>query len=205
MNLHLFKFFRSQPSGFVDDVLGHGQLTDVMQQCGGAQRFDFICRKANFFGDFYGVGSHALQVRVRGVVFGFDGQSQRLDGAHVQRSNLLHVPLFNLDALFFGLQSAEIQSIGAVHPINQRQNEQRSLPTGALIDDAHQAHRGCANQVVGKRPEVAFLPNFAPDLPSVSAMTTEIGSVLARKKTNAAINNRIGLLHVPSSAPASDS
>ena len=39
---HLFEFFRSQPSGFVNDVLGHGQLADVVQQSRGAQGFDFI-------------------------------------------------------------------------------------------------------------------------------------------------------------------
>ncbi len=73
MYLHLLEFFRSQFARLVDDVLGYCEFADVMQQCRRAQRFDLVRRQANFFGDFYRVCPHALQVRVRGVILGFDG------------------------------------------------------------------------------------------------------------------------------------
>ena len=38
MDLHLLELFRGQAAGLGDDVLGHGQLADVVQQRGGAQR-----------------------------------------------------------------------------------------------------------------------------------------------------------------------
>ena len=38
VDLHLFELFRRQPTRLVDDVLGNGQLADVMQQGCGPKR-----------------------------------------------------------------------------------------------------------------------------------------------------------------------
>ena len=74
VHLHLLELFHSQLAGFVDDVLRHGEFANVMQQGRGAQGVDLIGRKADLLGDFHRVCSHALQMRMRGVVFGLDGQ-----------------------------------------------------------------------------------------------------------------------------------
>ena len=78
----------------------------------------------HFFGNLDGVGAHALQMGVSRMILGLDGEGQRLDRAHVERRDLFHVPLFDLNALFLGLQSPEIESVGAINPVNQRENEQ---------------------------------------------------------------------------------
>ena len=56
-----------------------------------------------------------MQMFVRGVIFGVDGKGQSLDGAHMQRRDLLDVPFFRLhlellgfDPFFFQLQPTQI-------------------------------------------------------------------------------------------------
>ena len=77
-------------------MLGHGQLANVMQERGRMQSFHLARRHAQFFGYLNGINSHSLQVVVRGVVFGFDGQRQRFDGAQVQSGHFFDVALFVL-------------------------------------------------------------------------------------------------------------
>src|SRR5215469_5358508 len=94
------------------------------------------------------------------MILGFNSQRQRLDSAHVERGDLLDVTLLHLDALFLSFETSEVEAIGAIHPIDQGQYQQRGLPSSAPVNDSDQSDGGRANQVVGKRPEVAFRPNF---------------------------------------------
>ena len=111
MNFHLLEFFRRQLSRLVDDLLRHRQFSDVMQQCCCAQRLNLILRQTQLLRHFDSIGSYALQMGVCRMILGFDGECERLDGAHVQRRNLLHMPLFHFDPLLFRLQPAEIQPV----------------------------------------------------------------------------------------------
>ena len=77
-------------------------------------------RKAEVFGEGHGVGSHALQVRVRRMILGFDSKRQGLNGSHVERRNFFYVTFLDLDALFFVFESPQVQPVGAVDPVNQR-------------------------------------------------------------------------------------
>ena len=104
MNFHLLEFFGRQAARLVDDLLGYGQLPDVVQQGRGPERFNLAFRKFQFLGHRYSVRTHALQMRVRGVIFGFDGEGEGFDRPHVQRSDLFHVPLFDFDSFFFCLK-----------------------------------------------------------------------------------------------------
>jgi hypothetical protein len=65
----------------------------------------FRSRKTQFLRDLNREHAHALQVLVRGVVFGFDGQRQALDGAQVQRGHFFGVPFFDFDLRFFSAAS----------------------------------------------------------------------------------------------------
>ena len=96
VDLHLLELFRRQAPGLGDDVLGHRQLADVVQQRRGSQGFQVVRSQVQFFADLDGVDLHALQMVVRGVILGFDGQRQRFDGAQVQGRHLLGVLLFVL-------------------------------------------------------------------------------------------------------------
>ena len=164
MNLHLLEFFRGELAGLGDDVFRHGELADIVQQGGGAQRFHFLFGEAQFFGDFDGINAHALQVIVRSVVLGFDGQGQSFDGAEVQRGNVFCVALFDFDLGFFSGKLGEIEMVGAVDPVNEGQNQERSLPANAFAEQADSEHHGGSNHVKGKGPEVAFGRNLVRGL-----------------------------------------
>ena len=151
VDLHLFKFFRRQAPGLRDDVFGHGQLADVVQQRRRVQSFHFARGHAQFLGHFDGVHPHPLQVVVRGVVLGFDGQRQRLDGAQVQGRHFFDVPLFVL-------QFSQIQPIRPVDQVDDGNDQQRRFPSELAVEPADHAGKGGAHQVVGERPEVAFHP-----------------------------------------------
>ena len=84
MDFHLLEFFRRQAPRLVDDVFGNCQFADVMEQGSRTQSFDFILGEPEFLRDRNREYAHALQVLVRSVVLGFDGQRQGLDGAQVQ-------------------------------------------------------------------------------------------------------------------------
>jgi hypothetical protein len=97
---------------------------------------------------------------VRGVVLGFDGQRQALDGAQVEGGNLFGVPFFNLDLLLFRRQLGEIEMIRAIDPVDQRQNQKRSLPSHLFAEETHRKHHRSAHHIKGEGPEVAFGPDL---------------------------------------------
>ena len=110
MNLHLLELFRSEAARFVDDVIGHGQLADVVQQSRGAQCVHFLLAQSKLLGDLHRVGAHTVQMLVRGVVLGVDGQGQTLNGAQVKRAHLFHMVLLGLHVALFDLDRAFLSS-----------------------------------------------------------------------------------------------
>ncbi len=102
MDFHLLEFFRRQFPRLRNNVLRHGQLSNVVQHRGGAQRFGLVFAQAQFLRQFHGVDPHPLQVFAGGFVLGFNGQRERFNGAQVQARNLFGV-------LLLGLQLAEIK------------------------------------------------------------------------------------------------
>ena len=164
VDLDFLEFFGRKRSGLVDDVFGNRQLADVVQQSGSAQRFDLLFGETQFFGDLNREHAHALQMFVRSVVLGFNGQRQGFDGAQVQRRNFFGVALFYFDLPLFRGQLGEIEVIGAVDPVDQRQNQKGSLPSHALAQVADTKHDCGADHVEGERPEVAFRPDLVRGL-----------------------------------------
>ena len=90
---------------------------------------------------------------MRGVIFGFNRQGQRLNGSQVQRSHILNVILLVLKAL-------EVQAIRTINPVHGREGEQRCLPSSMLVNEVCQSRQCRAKQIVGEAPEVAFLPSL---------------------------------------------
>ena len=79
--------------------------------CSGTASLPMSCKRAaarrasisssaevHFVGQFNGVGAHPLQVRVRRVILGFNGECERLDRTHVQGCDLFDVALFDFHA-----------------------------------------------------------------------------------------------------------
>ena len=154
VNFHLLELFRRQPAGFRDDMFGHGQLADVVQQCGGMQRFQIASLHPQFFGDFDGINADALQVIVGCLVLGFNGQRQGLDGSQMKVRNFFHMPL-----LVF--QLAQIEAVGPVDQINGWDKQQRSFPVEFAVEPANRACNTGSDQVIRERPEVAVHQNLS--------------------------------------------
>ena len=141
MDFHLFKFFRSQTSGLGNNVLRYRQFADIVQQRGGPQSFQLLRRQVQLLGDFHSVDAHPAKVIMGGLVFGFNGQGQRFDGAQVQPGHVFYVA-------FFIFKLAEIKTVGTVNHEHGRQREQACLPADDAVHPAHQPGNGCAHQVI---------------------------------------------------------
>src|SRR6266513_4434337 len=76
MNFHFLKFFRGEPSGLRDDVFGHREFADVVQQRGGMQSLKLRSIHSQFLGYFDGIDTDALQMFMSSVILGFNGQRQ---------------------------------------------------------------------------------------------------------------------------------
>ena len=104
------------------------------------------------FRDFDGVDANPLQVLVRGVIFGFDGQREGFNRAQMQVGHFL-------DVAFFVFELAQIEAIGAVDQINRRHQQQRGFPVKSLVEPADGAGNSGSDQVVRERPEIAVHQN----------------------------------------------
>ena len=62
MDLHLLEFFRRQPAGLGNDVLGHRQFADIVQQRRRLQSVQFLLAQTDFLADLGGINPHALQM-----------------------------------------------------------------------------------------------------------------------------------------------
>ena len=143
MDFHLVEFFRRQFAGLRNNVLWHRQLSDIVQDRCRAQCFRFVLAQTQFLREFHGVHPHPLQVFAGGFVFGFNGQRESFNCSQVQARDLLCVALL-------GLQFAEIKTIGSVHEIDRRQNQQRRLPPDMPVQEMHEPGHSGSHHVVGE-------------------------------------------------------
>src|SRR4029077_15015353 len=97
--------------------------------------------------------ANPLQVVVRSLIFGFDGQCQRFNRAQVEIGHLFHVALFVFEL-------AEIETIRTENEVNGREKKQRSLPVESAVKPGDDSGNSGADQVVGKGPEVAIHQNL---------------------------------------------
>ena len=85
----LLELFLRQRPGLRQDVLGHRQLADVVQQRRGLDALDLVLRHAERAREAGGVDLHAADVALRGLILGVDRQRQRFDRRQVQVRHLL--------------------------------------------------------------------------------------------------------------------
>ena len=98
VNPNLLKLLLRQRARLREDVLGHGQLADVVQQRGGLDALDLGVRHPERTGQPRRVDLHPLNLPLADFVLGVDGERERFDGGQVQIRHLLHVTLLILDA-----------------------------------------------------------------------------------------------------------
>ena len=131
----------------------HRKFPDVVQQRGGVQSFQFRPFHAQFFRHFDGIDADALQVLVRGMVLGFNGQSQSLNGPQMQVRHFL-------DVAFLVLQFAEVKAVRAVDQVNRRHQEQRRFPVESLVEPRNRAGDPGSHQVVRETTRNSSPPEF---------------------------------------------
>ena len=79
MHLHLLEFRSGQFPGFVQDVIRHGDLADIMQQRARAERFDLSLVTAHQTRDACRINLHAQHMLVRDFVFGVNRNGECFD------------------------------------------------------------------------------------------------------------------------------
>ena len=118
MRANLLELFRRQRPRLREDVLGHGELADVVQQRCRLDALDVVVRHPERPRHRGGVELHAADVRLRGLILGVDGERQRLDRREMQIGHLAHVALLVLDA-------PEVDLVGAIRQVERRGRERR--------------------------------------------------------------------------------
>ena len=117
MDADLLELLLGERAGLRQDVLGHGELADVVQQRRGLDALDFVGRHPQRARQARGVDLDAADVALRGVILRVDRQRERFDRREVQIRDLLHVPLLILDA-------SQIDLVGPVGQIDRRGGQQ---------------------------------------------------------------------------------
>ena len=91
VDLHLPELFLREGARLRQDVLGHRELADVVQQCGRAHALHLLWRHADGLRNGGSVPLHTADVRGRGLVLGVYRERQGLDRGQVKLRELLEV------------------------------------------------------------------------------------------------------------------
>ena len=139
-----------------------------MQKRGRPKGFQFLWFYSQVFPDLNCIRLNPLQMIVRSVVLGFNGEGQSFNGSQVERGNLIGM-------LLFCFQSVEVGPIGTEYPVNDGKNQEGDLPAVQVVNKAYAAGDKRSEQVIRKRPEIALFRR------AVIAMPAETDIVLIAK------------------------
>ena len=151
----LLELLLRQRTRLRQDVLGHGQLADVVEQRRGLDALNLVLGHAERACEAGRVHLHAADVALRRLILRVDGERQRFDGRQVQVGHLLHVPLLILDA-------AHVDLVGPVNQIDRGGREQRH-PVAAAFDDGRRDGCGAGAEEVARRAPQEVLVPHAPE------------------------------------------
>ena len=124
----LLELFGRERPRLRQDVLGHGQLADVVQQRGRLDSLDVVLGHPERAGERRGVQLHAPDVGLRGLVLRVDRQRERFDRRQVQVRHLAHVALLVVDP-------AEIDLVAAVGQVERRRRERQQPADLDVVED----------------------------------------------------------------------
>src|SRR5688572_32981353 len=79
MGLDLFHFSRRKAPGLAENVIRHGQLSDIVKQCAGAKCVDLVLAEAEYIPDTHGIDLGPSYVSGSHLVTGVDGGRERFD------------------------------------------------------------------------------------------------------------------------------
>ena len=153
----LLELLLRQRSRLRQDVLGHGQLADIVEQGRRLHALDLVVGHAQRPGDAGGVDLHAADVALGGLVLGVDGQRQRFDRGQVQVRHLLHVSPLVLDA-------SQVDLVGAVSEVQRGEDEEREPRPLLQHRPAGAEGRRRPDEVTRRTPQEVLVPRLHPRL-----------------------------------------
>src|ERR1035441_525642 len=143
MNFHPLEFLWRKLAGLRDDVFRDGEFADVVKKRSCSQRLDFFIGQTKLFCNLHGIDAHALQMFVRGMVLGLNGESERLDRAQVKMRHF-----FGMNFAVF--QLAHIRAVRSINHVERGKGEEGGLPSDLQIEIADETGNGGSDQVVRK-------------------------------------------------------
>ncbi len=162
MHLHPLELFLRQRTRLRQDVLGHRELSDVVQQRGRPHALHVAGRHAHGLGEPGREDLHAADVRRRGLVLGVDRQRERLDRREMQIRHLA-------DPALLGIHAIEVQAVGAVNQV-ERHDQQPDRPGIAVRQQRHAGRRRAgADDEAQRAPDDVIVPDLAKRLAALEA------------------------------------
>src|SRR5229473_6389445 len=152
MDFHFFELFGSQVPRLGKNVLGDGELTDVVQHGGRANGVQLGFIQPEVLGNLDRIDLNPAQMIVGSVIFRLDRKGKRLDGPQMQSCNFFSVFLLRSESPQVGL-------IRAVDPINDGEGQKAKLPADQPIDGAYPTSNQRTKQIIGEGPQITFLPD----------------------------------------------
>ena len=149
----LLEFLGRQRARLREDVLGHGELADVVQQRRGLDALHVVVRHPHRSGDRGGVELDPPDVRLRRLILGVDRERERFDRGQVQIGHLAHVALLVFDP-------SEIDLVGAIRQVERGGRERRDpvRREAAHHQGGHRRRTG-ADEVARRAPQEVLVPN----------------------------------------------
>ena len=145
VDAHALGLFRREPAGLAQDVLGHGDLPDVVQQRRRVERLHLAGREREPASQLERVPLHAAQVLLRALVLGLDGQGQGFRDRAVERRGLLGVASLLVLA-------GEARAVGAVQQPDEGSGEREEGEALEADDDRQQDGERGPRRIGGDGP-----------------------------------------------------
>src|SRR5262245_9962684 len=136
MNLHLLEFRGGQLAGLVENMIGNGQLADVVKQRADLQRLYLSFGEMVEPRQSFGINLYPSDVAVRRLVLGVYGACQRFDRRKVKAADFLDVPRLLVDML-------EVDLVGQIRCRNHRHRRRdvdESVSLDCKIDETRRQH-----------------------------------------------------------------
>jgi hypothetical protein len=134
------------------DVLGHRELADVVQQRRGLDALNFRVGHAEPARDARGIDLDTADMRLRGLIFRVDRERQRFDGGQVQVRHFLNVTTLVVDA-------TEVNLVGAVGEVERRRGQQRQPHARGHHRPGADRRGARADEVARRAPQEVLVPH----------------------------------------------
>ncbi len=153
VGLDLLELLERQRPGLREDVLGHGQVADVVQQRRRLESRDFVLRHADDPREADRVRLHLADLHRGRAVPGLDGQRKRLDRGELHLRRALHLGLFLLDPV-------DEEAVAPVREDGGDDDEDDPQRIGLPLEhELDERGTGRAHEVAGRAPQETVPPD----------------------------------------------